>query len=101
MNNGIRQKRVKTIKSFIFMQSIFMTITKEEINALTVTEKQQLLDMLWDSINIDDEAGEYDLEAEESEEEVMILNERLADYENNPSSAIPLDIAFERLKKRI
>lgn len=78
-----------------------MTITRQEIDALTLTEKKELLDMIWDSMNINHEEEYVDDEEEESEEELAILRERLEDYRKNPSSAIPLDEAFERLRKRI
>lgn len=77
-----------------------MTITKEEIEALTTNEKQQLLDMLWSSLHIKEEDMVPVMEEEEDEEEILILQERLAEYEKDPSAAITWEKAFEQLKKR-
>lgn len=62
-----------------------MAISKDAIQALTMEEKHQLLDMLWESLekeNYNDDA------AEETEAEKQILRERLEDYKNSPSGAI-------------
>jgi putative addiction module component (TIGR02574 family) len=82
------------------MEMFFMNISKEEINALTVAEKQQLLEMLWDSMDDKRNYSVYDDEGEESEDELQLLHERLAEYEKDTSTAIPWDQAFEQLKKR-
>lgn len=78
-----------------------MTITREEIDALTTNEKQELLDMLWSSLHIKEEDDMVpDMEGEEDEEEILLLKERLAEYEKDPSTAMPWEKAFEQLKKR-
>jgi len=79
-----------------------MTITREEVDALTTNEKQELLDMLWSSLNIKEEEEDMvpDMEGEEDEDEILLLQERLAEYEKDPSTAIPWEKAFEQLKKR-
>ena len=62
-----------------------MQITKQEINALTSEEKQALLDMIWDSMG---DNNYTDSMEEESEEELRIVQEALADYEAKPDNAI-------------
>ena len=77
-----------------------MSITKEEIDTLTLAEKQQLLEMIWESMEDKDDNYAYDNLGEESEEELLLLNERLEEYKKDPSTAIPWNEAFEQLKKR-
>lgn len=62
-----------------------MLISKGEIQAMTIAEKRELLDMLWESFETE---NYIDDATEETEEEKQILRERLNDYHNNPSDAI-------------
>lgn len=78
-----------------------MTITREEIDALTMDEKQELLDMLWSSLGIEeDDKIVFDNEREEVEEEIIMLQETLAEYRRDPSTAIPWEEVFQKLKER-
>jgi putative addiction module component (TIGR02574 family) len=74
-----------------------MTITQEDIKALTPDERQQLLSMLWDVIENDDYKDNL---PEETEEELNILNERVEEYNRNPSSAMPFDEAIQKLRDK-
>lgn len=76
-----------------------MSITKEEINALSLEEKQQLLEMIWDSMEDKNNFLVHDGEAEEPEAELQLLHERLEEYRRDPSTAIPWQEAFEKLKE--
>lgn len=78
-----------------------MTITQKEIEALTINEKQELLDMLWSSLHITEEDDiVYDTEGEEEDDELLMLQETLAEYKKDPSTAIPWHVLFEKLKNR-
>ena len=68
-----------------------MTITKDEIQAMSATEKHQLLDMLWESL---EKENYIDNEEAETELEQQVLQERLQDYNVNPSTATE----WEKLK---
>lgn len=74
-----------------------MFITKNEIHAMTVTEKVKLLDMLWDSFEKEDYTDDA---AEETEEELQLLQERLEEYKANPSAGIKWEYLKEELLKR-
>ena len=73
-----------------------MNITKEDIQAMTVEERRQLLEMLWESFEEGHEPY-IDEEEEETEEELNLLQERLEEYKKDPSTAIP----WEELKKQL
>ncbi len=75
-----------------------MTIPQEDIKALTADERQQLLTMVWDVIENDDYKDNL---SEETEDELNILNERAAEYNSNPSSAIPFEEAIQKLRNRV
>ena len=71
-----------------------MIITKEKIRTLTPAEKYELLDMLWDSL----EKGSYtDNAQEETDEELLLLHERLEKYKSTPSTGIK----WENLKAEL
>ena len=74
-----------------------MAITTIDISRLTVAEKLDLTDRLWDSIE-DDRAQAVD--GQEPPELIAELRRRLAAHERAPSSTIPLEEAFERLRRR-
>ena len=61
-----------------------MSITKAEIKAMSVEERDELLSTLWDVI---DEVPYSDNAREESDEEKNILREELEEYKRDPSSA--------------
>jgi putative addiction module component (TIGR02574 family) len=69
-----------------------MLITKDEIQAMTIAEKNELLDILWESFEREDYIDDA---AEETEEEKQILLERLEDYKSNPASGVK----WENLKE--
>lgn len=62
-----------------------MPITKDEIQSMTIAEKNELLDMLWESL---EKENYMDDAAEETEEEKQILYDRLEAYKNNPASGV-------------
>lgn len=74
-----------------------MDIRTIDIFRLTVAERLDLIDRLWASIE-DDSAPVAD--GQESPELIAELRRRLAAHERDPSSAIPLEEAFERLRRR-
>jgi putative addiction module component (TIGR02574 family) len=80
------------------MQIIFMRITKEDIRAMSAEERQQLLEMLWESF--EDDGGYVDNLPEETDEELNILHERLEEYKKDPSTGIPWEKLKEELMKR-
>lgn len=61
-----------------------MSITKEEIKAMSAEEKYELLSTLWDVI---EETPYQDYAQDETEEETNILREELEEYKRDPSSA--------------
>jgi hypothetical protein len=62
-----------------------MTITKEEIQAMSVDDKCALLDMLWKSLK---EEGYVDNEEEETEEEFQLLCEKIEEFKVHPAIGI-------------
>ena len=74
-----------------------MIITKEDISAMSAKERAALLTTLWDVMEndpyIDDLGGE-------SGEEINLLQERLAEYKQTPSSAKSWEEIFRGLKNR-
>jgi len=62
-----------------------MPITKAEIQAMTISEKETLLNILWESIEKD---NYIDNAPEETEIEKQLLKERLEEYRSNPSNSI-------------
>ena len=74
-----------------------MSITKEEIQAMSAKERAELLNILWDVIEDDpyiDDLGE------ESQEELNLLQERVEEYKRDPSKVKTWDQAFRELKNR-
>jgi putative addiction module component (TIGR02574 family) len=67
-----------------------MDVRTIDISHLTVAERLDLIDRLWASIEDEQESPEFLAE----------LRRRLAAHERDPSSAIPLEEAFERLRRR-
>lgn len=64
---------------------------------MTIEEKHELLDMLWESI---EQENYVDNEAEETEEEKYLLRERLENYNNNSSKGISWEILKNELLNR-
>ena len=62
-----------------------MPITKAEIQAMTISERETLLNILWESIEKD---NYIDNAREETEIEKQLLKERLEEYRSNPSNSI-------------
>lgn len=73
-----------------------MLITKDEIQAMTIEEKYELFDMLWESLAKEDYADDAE---EETEEEVKLLRERLGEYRANPSDGIKWENLRDELMK--
>jgi putative addiction module component (TIGR02574 family) len=74
-----------------------MDVRAIDILHLSVAEKLDLIDRLWASIE-DDRAPVVG--GQEPPELIAELRRRLAAHERAPSSAIPLEEAFERLRRR-
>ena len=66
-----------------------MSITKEDIDAMSYEEKRKLLEMLWESFENNDDENYVDDIPDETEEELQILQERLEEYKKDPSIGIP------------
>lgn len=73
-----------------------MLIPKDEIQAMTIEEKYELLDMLWDSLEREDYADDAE---GETEEEVKLLRERLEEYKATQSGGIKWENLKEGLLK--
>jgi putative addiction module component (TIGR02574 family) len=67
-----------------------MDVRTIDISHLTVAERLDLIDRLWASIEDEQESSEF----------LDELRRRLAAHERDPSSAVPLEEAFERLRRR-
>jgi putative addiction module component (TIGR02574 family) len=76
-----------------------MAITTIDISHLTVAEKLDLIDRLWDSIEA--EHGSPHAEPVESPELIAELKRRLEAHERDPSSAIPAEEVFRKLNAEI
>jgi putative addiction module component (TIGR02574 family) len=73
-----------------------MMLCKEDIDALSLAEKQALFEMLRKSINEDLHMGE----ADENEAELQILQQKLEEYKENPSSAMSWEDVIDILNDR-
>lgn len=71
-----------------------MPFTKDEIKAMTISEKQELLDIFWEVI---EKESYVDNIEKESEEEIQLLQERLKEYKSNPSASIKWNNLKEEL----
>lgn len=74
-----------------------MDVRTIDISHLTVAERLDLIDRLWESI--EDGRG-ASADTQESPELIAELRRRLAAHERDPSSSIPMEEAFERLRRR-
>ena len=74
-----------------------MTITKEDITAMSAKERAELLTTLWDVMENDPYTDDLGIE---SGEEINLLQDRLQEYSKNPSSAESWEEIFQRLKNR-
>ncbi|MBX3500273.1 MAG: addiction module protein [Alphaproteobacteria bacterium] len=74
-----------------------MDIRTIDTSRLTVAERLDLTDRLWASIE-DERAPAAN--GQEPPELIAELRRRLAAHERDPSSAIPLEEAFRRLRRR-
>ncbi len=70
-----------------------MHITRQDIQQMSLEEKTDLLDMIWETIAPE----ERDVE---SVEEINMLKEVLAEYHQNPSVAINGEMALQNLRSR-
>jgi len=78
---------------FYARNKISMHITKQDIQQMTLEEKSDLLDMIWETIAPE----ERDVE---SLDEIHMLKETLAAYHQNPSIAINGEMALQNLRSR-
>ena len=74
-----------------------MTITKEDITAMSAKERAELLTTLWDVMENDPYTDDLGIE---SAEEINLLQDRLQEYTKNPASAESWEETFQRLKNR-
>jgi putative addiction module component (TIGR02574 family) len=72
-----------------------MTDTAHDFGRLSISERIQLVEDLWDSIAASGE--EIPLTSAEVEE----LDRRLADLEANPAASVPWDEARARIEERL
>lgn len=70
-----------------------MHITKQDIQQMSLEEKTDLLDMIWETIAPE----ERDVE---SVDDINMLKEVLAEYHQNPSIAINGEMALQNLRSR-
>ncbi|MEX2531597.1 MAG: addiction module protein [Gemmatimonadota bacterium] len=70
------------------------SVSMEDLRKLTVAERIQLVEDLWDSIAADADAFPL-TEAQKAE-----LDHQLAEHEADPDSAIPWEKVRERLQKK-
>lgn len=70
-----------------------MQITKQDIQQMTLEEKSDLLDMIWETITPE----ERDVE---SVDEINMLKETLAAYHQNASIGINGELALQNLRSR-
>ena len=64
---------------------------------MTIQEKHELLDMIWETM---DNSNYVDDEDDESQEELKILQERLEEYKANPSIGLDWQEAIKKLRSR-
>ena len=69
-------------------------LTTEELLSLSVPERIQLAEDLWDSIVMEPESLPL------SEEQRMELDRRLEEYHSDPSTGSPWTTVMERIRKR-
>ncbi|MDB5210809.1 MAG: hypothetical protein JWQ30_1636 [Sediminibacterium sp.] len=79
------------------METLIMLITKEEIKAMSAKERAELLSILWDVIEDDPYVDDL---AEESEEELRLIQESLEEYKRDPSKVKTWDEAYSELLRR-
>jgi len=70
------------------------TLAKADILDLSVSERIQLVEDIWDSI------AEVPTNVELSEEQKMELDRRLDAYHENPDSGSPWEMVRERIRNR-
>jgi putative addiction module component (TIGR02574 family) len=66
-------------------------ITATDTLALSIPERIQLVEDIWDTITVDSEAVEL------TEEEKKIIDERLEAYHRNPDFGSPWEDVFRRI----
>lgn len=70
-----------------------------DYRSLSVAERLQLVGDIWDSIAEEANAAPELLPLTEAEK--VELDRRLAEYESDPSTAIPLDEGLDRIRSRL
>ncbi|OGB98672.1 antitoxin [candidate division KSB1 bacterium RBG_16_48_16] len=66
-------------------------ITATDALTLSIPERIQLVEDIWDTIAVD--AGSIEL----TEDEKKIINERLNAYHQNPESGSPWEVVYKRI----
>ena len=69
-------------------------LVKENILDLSISERIQLVEDIWDSIAMVPESVHL------SEEQRMELDRRLDDYHDHPDAGSPWDVVRERIRRR-
>ncbi len=75
-----------------------MTITKEDIKALSMQEREELLTIFWDVM---EEEPYVDNAGEETAEELSLLKESLEEYNRDPSAAKTWEKVYLELRGMI
>jgi putative addiction module component (TIGR02574 family) len=69
-------------------------LAKNDIMGLSISERIQLVEDIWDSIAIVPETLQL------TEEQKWELDRRLDDYHNNPGKGSPWEVVRERIRNR-
>jgi putative addiction module component (TIGR02574 family) len=69
-------------------------LAKNDIMGLSISERIQLVEDIWDSIASVPETLQL------TEEQKWELDQRLDDYHNNPGKGSPWDVVRERIRNR-
>ncbi len=75
------------------------TITASDLLHLSVAERLRLVEDLWDSIAVEAERDPELLPI--TDEQRSVLRRRSEAYRKDPSAAIPLDEALERIERSL
>ena len=68
----------------------------DEAKRLSVTERIELIEAIWDTVDQDESADEFPL----SDEHRAELDRRLADWQEHPEDGAPWSEVRERLRQR-
>jgi putative addiction module component (TIGR02574 family) len=93
LNAGVRSRRLKTDEAcgtFMTMS----TLTKADVLSLSVSERIQLVEDIWDTV------AEVPEEVGLSDEQKAELDRRLDAYHRNPDEGSPWGMVRERIRSR-